>query len=400
MKKLLIFVLLFGALVSCDANNFDTSDDSSHLIGDSESISDASLGLSNEGDEIDHITSETSADSSNESDEINHIKSKPIINEPINYKIVIDKSGTGYSDMPYYSRFGNNVYVLSEDEEGNIGTKKFVDGEMVAFYPNAYNVYEKNGELYGMVAHGDCICDSERSYCRLNQDGTHDVIIDCWQVFYSDDKIYYYDAVLDEDDDEYHIYVFSADVDGGNVSVVSPEVTEMPTYQTVIVYGEYLIYSDFIGGICVNTPDEEKLDLYSDYSSMTQIQFVNNGYVYYTECEYSTSLLGMNVYHSLWRVDLNGENRECIIEKQKYSSFDFNAVCFGEKMIVFAPEKIVVYNSDLSEHNEYDYGSFGLDKIEQICVYNNTMAISGWKEDNSSIKTLIYNVMGELVFEQ
>ena len=53
------------------------------------------------------------------------IQKKIIIEESINPKIVIDKSGTGYSDMPYYSRFGNNVYVLSEDEEGNIGTKKF-----------------------------------------------------------------------------------------------------------------------------------------------------------------------------------------------------------------------------------------------------------------------------------
>ncbi len=380
MKKILICFLLSCLFVSCTVVDTNTSDNLSQYSDIFESTYDVSLNSSSE-------VSTTEC-----------IQKKIIIEESINPKIVIDKSGTGYSDMPYYSRFGNNVYVLSEDEEGNIGTKKFVDGEMVAFYPNAYNVYEKNGELYGMVAHGACLCDTERSYCRLNDNGTHDVLIDCWQVFYSDDKIYYYDAVLDEDDNEYHIYVFSADVDGGNVSVVSPEVTEMPTYQTVIVYGEYLIYSDFIGGICVNTPDEEKLDLYSDYSSMTQIQFVNNGYVYYTECEYSTSLLGMNVYHSLWRVDLNGENRECIIEKQKYSSFDFNAVCFGEKMIVFAPEKIVVYNSDLSEYNEYEYSSFGFDNIEQICIMGDTMAISGWVENEDLLKTVIYDMTGKLVF--
>ncbi len=384
MKKImfvLALLLITAFLSSCFNVALDDTGSSLSSYAESESTYDVSFNFS--------------SSNSNE----NHLPKTPIVKEANNQKTVIDMGGIGSSEIPYYSRFGSNIYILSEDENGNIGTKKITNGEMVAFYPNAYNVIEKDGFVYGMIADDGCSCCSDRAYCKLNEDGTHDVIIDCSQVFYIEDKIYYYDSVLDEGDDQYHLYIFSADIDGNNITIVSDEITGMPTNPRIIKYDEHLVYSDFIGGICTKTPDGTKIDLYSNYNAMTKIQFINNNYVYYTAFYSRNTMLSHNVYHSLWRVDLNGENRECLIEAQRYSSFDFNAACFGDKMIVFAPDKVSVYNSDFSLYEEYDYSLIGFDDIEQICFLDDTVYISGRTENSDNLESLIYDSSGELEFE-
>lgn len=387
MRKIisLVFVLTI-LLVSCTDDTLTSSSDPSN-----ETLKESSEISINESsfDDSEHTTDESVDDGSQ--DDV-------YIESNVN-KIVLDRGGTG-SDIPYYSHYGNNIYVFSQDEKGNVGTKKFTNGEFVEFYPDAYNVYEKDGELYGIVIHGDCSCDFERSYCKLDEEGNHETLIDCWQVFYLDDKIYYYDTVLDEEKSKYYTHIYSADIDGSNISIVSDEVAGTPTRKDIIKYNGYMIYPDFNGGIYAKAPDDKTFELLAWDDQMVDVQFVKDGYVYYTVFyDGWEDLINFTVYHSLWRVDLNGENRECLVENAKYHSYNYHATSFSDEIIIFAPDKILVYDSDFSEYEEFDCTLLGFDDIDQICVLDDTLAISGWVDNEEKFKTVIYDSIGNVVFE-
>ena len=306
------------------------------------------------------------------------------------FSYVVDAGVSRTAEMAYYSRFGNNIYCSND----SFGTTKITDGVETAFFPDAYNVYEHNGVVYGMI---DAESDSDhgdRFYSRLNEDGTHEKIFSCGNVFYFNDKVYFYKR---ESENSKSIRIYSADLNGSNKTVVSDEISSWPGIEFVFEYDGYLLYkAGYLDGVVSATPDGRFVSILS-YSEFLNIEFVNNGYLYYTSRETVNRplLLGGDFErYSLWRIDINGANRECLITASLPCDTQnvFETACFAGKLILFMQEQVYVYESDFSEPEVYDYGGYKCFDIRQIVVTNEDIAIT-WPNGSLSVHDTNGNVI-------
>ncbi len=387
MKKIIAYFLLLTLMLSsCSVKKEQKAGESSQAVPYEQSISDSLDNSSNS-----YEASETSdiSNTSSTSDD-------PIITYPIEQteNIVVTIDGMDTSELAYYSHFGNNIYIVAKDENGNFGTKRITDGVETAFYPNAYNVYEQDGVLYGMIAHSGCSCDVERSYGRLFEDGTHEVLVDCWNVYYIGDKIYYYGI------NEGKRYIISADINGTNSKIVSDELPQIVNEPQIYKYDDYSIYAAGSGGIYARNSNGATVELYND-NTINTIHYVKNGFVYYSVCRIINSY---TFEHSLWRVDVNGNNCECIIEASNHGAFVFEAMCLNDKNILFLWNEFRVYDSDYSQYVTYSYlDTFGFEYVEQICKLGDEIAVFGTKEEGNyfpyNVKVIIFDINGNKLFD-
>lgn len=382
MKKLLCFIVILISVVfvnSCDINNAtsissepDKQVSSTIVSGSvSEDILDASVDTSH--------NDSLNIDLTNDTDTF----------------IWRDTGITGCADLPYYSEYGEIKYVLSQNDTGKFGTYALKDGKKTAFYPNAYNVYYYNGVTYGIIVSEN----DERYYSLLHDDGSHEKVFECENVYHFEDKIYYYGIKQSDDHEDYVTCLYRANIDGSDIEVVADDIYAWPVYPNVIKYSDYIVYTEFNGGINVVSPDGEKTLLVEDATSMRSLHIINDDFVYYSECTYNYDFSGsLNATYTLWRVRLDGTDCERLLLHES-KSFGFDVTIYNGKILLFTSNAIHIYDSNLVESDAHDYDELGVSEIEQIIIKNGNIIFAMRNHDEERQKYVVYDSNGEIVFE-
>ncbi len=415
MKKILIISLVFCLLLA--ACNSVTVENSSEPITES---ADSSVEASDEStkirDEESSLTEESSESpeslgvSSDVSDTPEEpfkesvvaekgIQNIPFTQDEIMYPIRVYDTGSYDSDLQYYSKFGDNVYVTihinnTNDEEYLEGTQKYTNGKPTTFYPNVCKVIEYKGQAYGIYRTFGAFIDARRYYAKLNDDGSCDILFECWDVVYVNEKVYYskYNEQLNKRQ------LISLNPDGSDATVVYSD--DYNYYiDEALVYDGLPIFKEFETGYILKDGENETVILESGYDEYN-INFINNGYIYYTQKEKENKKNWETAY-VLWRRSIEGGEPEKLLTIE-IDCWICPCTVFANKLFVFLSNEIYVYDSDFSKPKILDYGSFGIDDIEQICVTEDELAVVLYLWDgqgNVFEKTLVYNTDGELIFE-
>ncbi len=413
MKKILMISLVFCLLLA--ACNSLSVENSSEPITES---ADSSEGASDESSKRPHKDEsairvdrlpppESSGESSDVSDTPEApfkesvvaekgIQNIPFTQEEIMYPIRIYDVGTYDSDLQYYSKFGDNVYVTiyinnTDDEEYLEGTQKYTNGKPTTFYPYVCKVIEYNGQAYGIYRTFGAFIDARRYYAKLNDDGSCDILFECWDVAYVNEKVYYskYNEELNERQ------LISVNPDGSGATVVYSDDYNYYIDEAMIYEG-LPIFSKFETGYILKDGENETVILENGYN----INFINNGYVYYTQKD-GTNKKNWETSYVLWRRSIEGGEPEKLLTIE-IDSWICPCAIFANKLFVFLSNEIYVYDSNFSEPKILDYGSFSIDDIEQISVTGEELAVVLYLWDgqgNVFRKTLVYNTEGDLIFE-
>ena len=106
-----------------------------------------------------------------------------------------------------FSINGENIYVYGfHDKYNGYGSLCYNAGRIVKYLSSAMNIIEYKGTVYGQhISNGDSCHDSSTAYCRFSEDGTYDVVLDIWNVYYGENRVYFY-----QKDNENKYIVFSA----------------------------------------------------------------------------------------------------------------------------------------------------------------------------------------------
>lgn len=383
MKKLLCFIVILISVVfvnSCDIYNTTSISSELDMRESSTIVSDS---VSKDILEASEVTSHD--------DDFQNID----LTNDTNTFIWRDTGITGCADLPYYSEYGEIKYVLSQNDTGIFGTYALKDSKKTSFYPNAYNVYYYNGVTYGIIVSEN----DERYYSILHDDGSHEKVFKCENVYYFEDKIYYYGIKQSDEHEDYFTCLYRASIDGSDIEVVADDIYAWPVYPNVIKYSDYIVYTEFNGGINVVSPNGEKALLVEDATSMRSLHIINDDYVYYSECAYSYGFSGsLNATYTLWRVRLDGTNRERLLSHES-KSFGFDVAIYNEKLLIFTSNDIHIYDSNLVESNVYDFAEYGIDELEQIIIKNGNVIFSMRNYDEERQEYVVYNSNGEIVFE-
>jgi len=382
MKKLLCFIVILISVVfvnSCDIYNTTSISSEPDMRESSTIVSDS----------VSKDISEISVDTSNEDAlNINLTKDSDTF-------IWRDTGITGCADLPYYSEYGETQYVLSQNDNGKFGTYALKDGKKTSFYPNAYNVYYYNGVTYGIIVSEN----DERYYSLLHDDGSHEKVFECENVYHFEDKIYYYGIKQSDEHEDSFTCLYRANIDGSDIEVVADDISAWPVYPNVIKYSDYIVYTEFNGGINVVSPDGEKTLLVEDATSMRSLHIINDGFVYYSECTYSYDPSGsLNAIYTLWRVRLDGTGCERLLLHES-KSFGFDVTIYKGKLLLFTSDAIHIYDSNLVESNAHDYAELGVGEIEQIIIKNGNIIFAMRNHDEERQKYVVYNSNGEIIFE-
>lgn len=382
MKKLLCFIVILISVVfvnSCDIYNTTSISSEPDMRESSTIVSDS----------VSKDMSEISVDTSNEDAlNINLTKDSDTF-------IWRDTGITGCADLPYYSEYGETQYVLSQNDNGKFGTYALKDGKKTSFYPNAYNVYYYNGVTYGIIVSEN----DERYYSLLHDDGSHEKVFECENVYHFEDKIYYYGIKQSDEHEDSFTCLYRANIDGSDIEVVADDISAWPVYPNVIKYSDYIVYTEFNGGINVVSPDGEKTLLVEDATSMRSLHIINDGFVYYSECTYSYDPSGsLNAIYTLWRVRLDGTGCERLLLHES-KSFGFDVTIYKGKLLLFTSDAIHIYDSNLVESNAHDYAELGVGEIEQIIIKNGNIIFAMRNLDEERQKYVVYNSNGEIIFE-
>ena len=382
MKKLLCFIVILISVVfvnSCDIYNTTSISSEPDMRESSTIVSDS----------VSKDMSEISVDTSNEDAlNINLTKDSDTF-------IWRDTGITGCADLPYYSEYGETKYVLSQNDSGKFGTYALKDGKKTSFYPNAYNVYYYNGVTYGIIVSEN----DERYYSLLHDDGSHEKVFECENVYHFEDKIYYYGIKQSDEHEDSFTCLYRANIDGSDIEVVADDISAWPVYPNVIKYSDYIVYTEFNGGINVVSPDGEKTLLVEDATSMRSLHIINDGFVYYSECTYSYDPSGsLNAIYTLWRVRLDGTGCERLLLHES-KSFGFDVTIYKGKLLLFTSDAIHIYDSNLVESNAHDYAELGVGEIEQIIIKNGNIIFAMRNHDEERQKYVVYNSNGEIIFE-
>ena len=395
MKKLFIsFILVLSVLFinSCGVDGIPSISSEIETEKSSEAI------LENSGD----ITTEASTDTSDVIADI-VIECEPNINTSIVTDVFIERSAAinGFENLAFYSEYSEVKYVLSKNDNGESGTYALKDGKKTAFYPNAFNVCYYNGALYGITAlESDEAFHGAYSYSLLHEDGTHEKLLECENVYYIGDKIYYYDIKQDGDDNDSSVCLYRANIDGTDIEMVADDIYDWPVQPKVIKYDDYVFFTEFNGGISVVAPSGEKASLVDDATTMRRLHIVNDGFVYYSECTYTYGLSGkLDATHTLWRVRVDGTDRERLLTK-KTNSFEFDVAVYNERFILFTSDTIYSFDGNLNIIKTYDF-----DKLEatadigQIIIKNGNVVFAMSVRSDNKLQYVVYNSDGEIVFE-
>ncbi len=385
MKRIIAVILsafmLVVALTACDES-----------VGTSEGVSEPSASSTSE--------SESSVDESQDD------TSKPSLGFETGlesaYTVITD--GTFHSDTVMYSKFGENVYAAGSID-GVIGTVKSSGGLSTAFYPEAFNMYEKDGIVYGVVSEGENYTNVAHYYCRFNDDGNYEKLFDCWKAFYYRDKVYFFDTETPEnEEDTFKGILCCANIDGSGRKTLVKNLPISISIDDMFIYKDSIIYEADGGSICRSTLDGDvtgiiDLDLNSS-SSHFDIEFVNGGFVYYVV--YNSESIGdatiRNNTYSLWRVPLEGGDSELVTtEKIEGSLYGIGATAFGGKLLVFKPDGVYVYTENFMDSSFYSYKDFKYEDIAQVAVIGDYLSVTF---DYYSLKmTRVYDIEGNLVFD-
>lgn len=333
--------------------------------------------------ESNYDTSEASSDTSKS------LLNIDFLNESDSF-IWYDTGFVGYSDLNYYKVL-TDTYIIAQNEDGVFGTSRIKNGVETAFYPNAYNVYEYGDALYGIVVSED----NERWYCVLNENGSYQKLIECRNVYYFGDKIYYYQLKDGNENSENVLCVYSANIDASSAILVTDSVYDWPTNPKILEYKNHIIYSEFNGGINAVTPEGNVIALVDDVSTIRKIQFADNGYIYYTECVYANKNAfssPLKATHTLWRVNIDGNVRECLMSVES-QSLAFDVAIFKGELLLFTPYGIFAYDNKFSELGFCDYSKFEFGEIAQILVKNDEIVFIGINPDSQSLTIDIYNTL-------
>ncbi len=382
MKKLLCFIVILISVVfvnSCDIYNTTSITSEPDMRESSTIVSDS----------VSKDMSEISVDTSNEDAlNINLTKDSDTF-------IWRDTGITGCADLPYYSEYGETKYLLSQNDNGKFGTYALKDGKKTSFYPNAYDVYYYNGVTYGIIVSEN----DERYYSLLHDDGSHEKVFECENVYHFEDKIYYYGIKQSDEHEDSFTCLYRANIDGSDIEVVADDISAWPVYPNVIKYSDYIVYTEFNGGINVVSPDGEKTLLVEDATSMRSLHIINDGFVYYSECTYSYEPSGsLNAIYTLWRVRLDGTGCERLLLHES-KSFGFDVTIYKGKLLLFTSDAIHIYDSNLVESNAHDYAELGVGEIEQIIIKNGNIIFAMRNHDEERQKYVVYNSNGEIIFE-
>ncbi len=326
------------------------------------------------------------------------IEGAPNINLSTVTDVFIERSAAinGFENLAFYSEYGEVKYVLSQNDNGEFGTYALKDGKKTAFYPNAYNVYCYNGVTYGVVAAGHNEC----YYSLLRDDASHEKLFECENVYYIGDKIYYYDIKQDGDDKDSTVCLFRANVDGSDIEVVAADIYDWPVQPNVIKYNDYVFFTEFNGGISVVAPSGEKASLVEEASSLRRLHIVNDGFVYYSECNSSYGFSGkLDATHTLWRVRIDGTDRERLLTK-KSNSFEFDVAIYNERFVLFSSDTIYSFDANLNIIETYDFDKLeATAEISQIIIKNGNVIFAMRNQDEKKQEYVVYNSNGEIVFE-
>lgn len=398
MRKILsLFLILILVLCSCAPV---TDDNQSSYVSDvtSNSIPTDTSDNSDEDSNTSDESSQNSDESSTEVFDVNLDLDTDIggFNHTIIFETVLG------AEHLYYAHFGENYYVtVFKDDE--FGTACIKDGEIIAFYPDVTNVYEKDGTLYGILSEGEAYIDIERYYCRLNKDGTFEKLFWCWNVFYVNDKIYFYEYTSEKNESGEPITnICSANIDGSCKQVVSADVPWAMRSDRIICYNDYLVYAANYDDIYVMSSDNILNKVVDGSDAICEIEFINNGFLYYAKMVSgkSTGIYEPINGFSLWRVGLDGKNREQLFaEDLQISTYNFNAVAFAGKLLLFLPDGVRVYTDSMANYTTYEYEKFSYEEIMQISVYNGQLCVVGNKKGLRNHQTVVYDSKGNVTFE-
>ena len=324
------------------------------------------------------------------------IQNIPFTQEEIMYPNIVYHIGTYDSDLQYYSRFGDNVYVTiqinnTDDEEYLEGTQKYTNGKPTTFYPYVCKVIEYKGQAYGIYRTFGAYIDARRYYAKLNDDGSCDILFECWDVSYINGRVYYFE--YNEEISEHQI--ISINPDTSDPIVVSEEDY---TYSEAMVYNGLLIFEAY-DKVYHNKYILKDGEIETLIAKDINFNFINNEYIYWTKAEE----IEENGYYryELWRQSIEDAKSEKLLTAET-ERWDFACTIFANKLFVFLSDNIYVYDSDFSKPKILDYGSFSMEDIEQISVTGEELTVLLYLWDgqgNVFRKTLVYNTEGELIFE-
>lgn len=325
------------------------------------------------------------------------IQNIPFTQEEIMYPNIVYDTGTYDSDLQYYSRFGDNVYVTifinNTDGKGHSeGTQKYTNGKPTTFYPNVCKVIEYKGQAYGVYRTFGAYIDARRYYAKLNDDGSCDILFECWDVTYVNEKVYYskYNEELVERQ------LISVNPDGSGATVVYSGDEFNCYINEAMVYEGLPIFDRYETGCVLKDGENETVILEDGY----KLNFINNGYIYYMQTD-ETYENNWESVKSLFRRSIGGGEPEKLLTIQ-IDSWICPCTIFANKLFVFLSDNIYVYDSDFSKPKILNYGSFSLKNIEQISVTEEELTVLlylGDGQGNVFRKTLVYNTEGELIFE-
>lgn len=306
-------------------------------------------------------------------------------------------------DVPLYSEFGNNVYI-AKYKDGKIGTQKIFDGKETDFFARASSIYEKDGNVYGMLSLGETFSNYQRYYCRFNKDGSVERLFECFNVLYKDEKVYFCERYSGLESGDLRFRICSADIDGSGKSILAEDIPVPVLYDNFLVCDDGVVYlSNDDKEINILRQDGTTENIVRLTDGSCQIRFINNGFVYYTQSERISGKDHFydkdDIYrHSLIRIKLNGEDAEQLLTKDIVGyGLGFAPVTFGSKLLVFHESEVEVYEETLSDPVVYEYKEFSYDQIFQVCVTKDWLAVIG-SDGNGSAKTVVYNTKGEVTF--
>ena len=304
---------------------------------------------------------------------------------------------------PYYAQFGEKHYAtIYKDDE--FGTACIKDGEIIAFYPDVTNVYEKDGTLYGILSEGEAAIDTKYFYGQINADGTFEKLFRCWSIFYFEDKIYFYESTSKSNDDGLILTnVYTANIDGSEKQIVLTDIPVSFPDDRIYCYKNQLICQGNFNDIYVMSSDGTTNKVVDGGYVNHELEFVNNGFVYYTKTVTvrSQGLNNVGLYnYSLWRVGLDGENREQLFAKDvSIFPYHLDAVAFAGKLLLFLTDGVHVYTDSMANCTTYEYEKFSYDEIVQISVYNGQLCVVGNIKGSRNHQTIVYDSNGDITFE-
>ena len=107
----------------------------------------------------------------------------------------------------------------------------------------------------------------------------------------------------------------------------------------------------------------------------------------------------MDATHTLWRVGIDGTDRERLLTK-KTNSFEFDVAVYNERVILFTSDTIYSFDGNLNIIKTYDF-----DKLEatadigQIIIKNGNVVFAMSVRSDNKLQYVVYNSDGEIMFE-